>query len=219
MNRTLFNFGVSAILCVLLFSTSGCKPTAPDGPDPNAADPNAVNYSMAESVPVPMLTTKSAFAQFTKASDIAVVKFGAEWCQPCRQLDPELEKLAGYFQTEGVKIAQIDIDDFGSLAKEMKIELIPHTVVYYRGNYYTTVEGYAPQELANLLHSLCQDDAKDDAAEGGDDTETTIEVVDVNGNPIADDEDDAVEIELDDEPGAENASEESPETAAAEETE
>ncbi len=176
MKRAFFHFGVVALLSALLVPSFGCKHKTAEEPEEVAQTASNVNYSMAEGIEVPFLKSRLEFSEFSKASEIAVVKFGAEWCPPCKKLDPELTKIAGYFQTENVKIAQVDVEQLSDLASELKIESIPYCCVFYNGNYYTEIVGYAPDQLASLIESLCQGEAA--PAEPKDDDDIELDVAD-----------------------------------------
>lgn len=53
-----------------------------------------------------------------------VVDLWAEWCQPCRQLGPILEKVVA--ETEGaVELAKVDIDKNPSIAQAFRVQSIP----------------------------------------------------------------------------------------------
>jgi thioredoxin 1 len=65
------------------------------------------------------------------ASGTVVVKFGADWCGPCKRLLPNIEKLA--HERTDVSVCEVDIDECGDLAKKLGVRSIPVTVVYKDG--------------------------------------------------------------------------------------
>lgn len=196
-HATHFNFSLgfptSSLLVLLVLFSIGCTQQDTQPTQNKITNSPAVNYSLAEPIELPVLKSKKDFVSFTKGSSVAVVKFGAEWCPPCKTLTPELEKIAGYFQTEDVKIAEIDVDEVGDLASELRINTIPYTVVYYSGNYYTDITGCAPNSIASLIESLCQKtiDDTEELPQSSETVETTDLQDDGEMDAVFDDESDA----------------------------
>lgn len=60
---------------------------------------------------------------------ITAVKFGAEWCGPCRVVNTQLDKMKEEFDT--ISFVSVDVDDNPELAKEYKISSLP-TVILFR---------------------------------------------------------------------------------------
>jgi thioredoxin 1 len=62
---------------------------------------------------------------------IEVIKFGADWCGPCRMVAPTVEKLKAKYNVEGsdVQITSIDVDQSPEFSREHKIQSIPAFVI------------------------------------------------------------------------------------------
>jgi len=71
-----------------------------------------------------------------------VVKFGAEWCGPCRKLDPELTRLASSLSGRG-SVVRIDVDQHRDLARHYGVSSIPRLIVFYHGQVLADRVGYA----------------------------------------------------------------------------
>jgi|NOAtaT_7_FD_contig_61_1825140_length_631_multi_2_in_0_out_0_2 thioredoxin 1 len=58
---------------------------------------------------------------------IEVIKFGAQWCGPCRIMGPTIESLIEKYNVEGsdIKIVDIDIDENPQMGSLHKIKTIP----------------------------------------------------------------------------------------------
>lgn len=61
-----------------------------------------------------------------------LVDFGAEWCQPCKRLEPILDQLGTQWQDK-VKIAKVDVDESGNLAMQMQVMSVPTMVLMING--------------------------------------------------------------------------------------
>ena len=107
LKRSYFNVFTASTL--LLGAAFGCG-RAPETSEipPEVAAARSVDYSAAPDGEVALLTSDEKYDEFVKSSPVAVVKFGAQWCPPCRAFEPDLRKQAGYFAGRGVKFAEVD---------------------------------------------------------------------------------------------------------------
>lgn len=65
-------------------------------------------------------------------NEYVVLKFGAEWCGPCKQIAPVLEQLADEYQ-DRIKYVSIDVEESTEITAEYKIRNVPTIIFIKKG--------------------------------------------------------------------------------------
>ena len=65
-------------------------------------------------------------------NEYVVLKFGAEWCGPCKQIAPVLEQLANEYQ-DRIKYVSIDVEESTEITAEYKIRNVPTIIFIKKG--------------------------------------------------------------------------------------
>ncbi|MFB6228853.1 MAG: thioredoxin [Halobacteriales archaeon] len=70
------------------------------------------------------------FAELTGKHDVVLVDFYADWCGPCRQLEPIVEEVAA---TTDAAVAKVDVDRHQELAGQYGVRGVPTMVLFSGG--------------------------------------------------------------------------------------
>lgn len=66
-------------------------------------------------------------------TNLVILDFWAEWCGPCKQLTPVLEKVAADYADKGVILAKVNVDEERFIADQFRIQSIPTVYAMFQG--------------------------------------------------------------------------------------
>jgi len=64
---------------------------------------------------------------------LVIIDFWAEWCGPCKQLTPILEKVAAEYADRGVVLAKVNVDENKFIAAQFQVRSIPTVYAIFQG--------------------------------------------------------------------------------------
>ena len=71
----------------------------------------------------------ASFKELTKGDKIVLVDFYADWCLPCKKMEPFLNEIANE-KKEKVTLIRINADEQSELCKSLKIDALPYLQLY-----------------------------------------------------------------------------------------
>jgi thioredoxin 1 len=89
----------------------------------------------------PIITKLESLIEFQKLlvdnPGVVILKFGAEWCGPCKTIEPIVDKWFS-LMPENVQCCKIDVDEsfevYGFLKAKRRVNGIPAILAYKKGN-------------------------------------------------------------------------------------
>ncbi|NGM70702.1 thioredoxin [Natronolimnobius sp. AArcel1] len=91
---------------------------------------------------------KDHLDEVVASHDVVLVDFFAEWCGPCKMLEPVLDDLAR--KTEGT-IAKVDVDQHPQLASAYGVRGVPTLILYVDGEQVEQHTGALPADRLQTL--------------------------------------------------------------------
>jgi len=91
--------------------------------------------------------TRDQFAEIT-AEGVVLADFYADWCGPCKQLEPIVERVAA---NTSATVAKVDVDQHQALAGQYGVRGVPTMVLFSGGETVERVVGVRTEEQLSKL--------------------------------------------------------------------
>ena len=133
MKPTLLAIALGWLCC------AGCEPM-PAGNESSGADP------------IVHLSSADFESRVLQSEQLVLVDFWAEWCGPCRAMEPAVAAIARKFEGQLV-VGKVDVDAEPELAQQFQIEGIPALLLFRQGE---VVEYLVGQRSERQLETALQ---------------------------------------------------------------
>lgn len=146
--------GVTLVtLCSLVCCLPGCGESSTDAGGRDAASGpadapavgagNETQHAVSESIFADMTIPEAVEAAGAK-SGMVVIKFTAEWCGPCKQMDRTTwvdESVKAWIRRNGVAV-EVDVDDEPELSQQYAVASMPTIAILRDGEVFDRMVGY-----------------------------------------------------------------------------
>jgi putative thioredoxin len=87
--------------------------------------------------------------------NLVLIDFWAEWCGPCKQLSPVLDKIASDYADKGVRLVKVDVDKDKIIAAQFRVQSIPAVYAFYQGQPVADLTSYRTEgQIKGVLDQL-----------------------------------------------------------------
>ncbi|PTN09759.1 thioredoxin [Mangrovibacterium marinum] len=98
------------------------------------------------------------FKNIIKSEKPVVVDFYADWCQPCKEIQPVLSELKSNFK-QRIRVLKVNVDYNPNIANLYRVKSIPTVMVFKSGDLQWSKEGLVLlPELSGVLSQYLVDE-------------------------------------------------------------
>ena len=98
-----------------------------------------------------MLITDDSFQDAITNNNLILIDFWADWCGPCKKMNPILEEVSS---ETGLLIGKLNVDENPVKTEEYSVQTIPTMVLFKDGNPVQRIVGAMPKH--RLMKELAE---------------------------------------------------------------
>ena len=91
------------------------------------------------------LTSENFDEKVINSSVPVLIDFWAEWCGPCKQLMPTIDKIAQDYKGK-VTVAKVNVDNERDIAAQYNVRGIPNLIIFNAGQPQEQLVGNVPEK-------------------------------------------------------------------------
>jgi len=76
--------------------------------------------------------TAEDFKSYTTSFNVVLIDFGAEWCPPCKKMEPVINELQGELKNK-FKLVKVDGGINTNIMEQQKVSVLPTFIIYKNG--------------------------------------------------------------------------------------
>lgn len=85
--------------------------------------------------------------------NLALVDFWAEWCGPCRLVEPVVARIMEAYRDK-LAVVKVNVDENPDVAAAYDVYSIPTLILFYKGREARRFVGYSPLLYQNIAKSI-----------------------------------------------------------------
>ena len=106
-----------------------------------------------------VLKTREEYSKLVSSNATVFIKFTAEWCKPCKIIQPIYESLAASKASEStyetpIRFTTVDVDELEDVSADNKVAMMPTFVAYRNGVKVSSMSGSNAEKLKSFVQTV-----------------------------------------------------------------